>query len=46
MTQVQQKQETTQTFSCSGCGGAPGMGPRKREIEVPLLRTLYGRDGG
>lgn len=45
MTQVQQKQETAQTFSCSGCGGRPVWDP-EWEIEVPLLRTLYGRDGG
>lgn len=35
MTQVQQKQETTQTFSCSGCGGRPVWDPESGKLKCP-----------
>ena len=35
MTQVQQKQETAQTFSCSGCGGRPVWDPESGKLKCP-----------
>ena len=35
MTQVQQKQEATQTFSCSGCGGRPVWDPESGKLKCP-----------
>ena len=35
MTQVQQKQETAQTFSCAGCGGRPVWDPESGKLKCP-----------